>query len=175
MGAIFASAEVTAVAFCGQHGQQGLAGYVLSAFALGSATAGFVYGTRTWKAPLLDRFRTQAVIFGLLPCVLLLASNIATLALLMFVVGLGTAPTLITAFGLVSEIAPARSLTEGLAWLTTGLNVGYGTAAAVTGRLADAHGAHISFLVTVGAGALLVLLALRVHAVLRRPVTAAMS
>jgi MFS family permease len=175
MGAIFASAEVAAVAFCGQHGHQGLAGYVLSAFALSSALAGFVYGTRQWRAALLDRFRTQTVIFGVLPCVLLLTTNVETLAVLMFVVGLGTAPTLITAFGLVSEIVPGRALTEGLAWLVTGLNVGYGAASALSGRLADAHGARITFLVTVGAGVLMAVAAVRLHAILRQPVAPPMS
>jgi MFS family permease len=175
MGAIFASAEVSAVAFCGQHAQQGLAGYVLSAFALSSAVAGFIYGSRPWRAALLDRFRLQAVIFGALPCLLLLASNVPVLALLMFAVGLGTAPTLITAFGLVAEIVPGRSLTEGLAWLVTGLNVGYGAASAITGRLADAHGGRITFLVTVGAGVLMAAFALRLHAQLRPSIVAAMS
>ena len=38
MGAMFASAEVAMVAFCGQHGTAVLSGVVLAAFALGSAT-----------------------------------------------------------------------------------------------------------------------------------------
>ena len=175
MGAIFASAEVTTVAFCGQHGHQGLAGLVLAAFALGSGLSGLFYGVRRWRASMLDRFRVQALIFGALPGVLLLSTSIPLLAIFIFIVGLGIAPTLITAFGLISEIVPARSLTEGLAWLTTGLNVGYGVAAALAGRLADAHGARITFLVTVVAGLLMAGLALRLHALLRQPGAAPMS
>ena len=57
MGAIFASAEVTMVAFCGQHGEQSLTGPVLACLALGSAVAGLWYGGRTWRRSLLDRFR----------------------------------------------------------------------------------------------------------------------
>jgi MFS family permease len=167
MGAIFASAEVTTVAFAGQHRHQGLAGFVLASFALGSGTAGLLYGARHWLTPIVDRFRLQALIFAALTLLLLLASSIPLLAVLIFIVGLGIAPTLITAFGLIAEIVPARSLTEGLAWLTTGLNLGYGAASSLCGRLADAHGARITFLVTVGAGVLMAGFALAIHARLR--------
>jgi MFS family permease len=175
MGAIFASTEVTTVAFAGQHGHQGAAGLLLAAFALGSGLAGLVYGSRTWAGSLRHQFRRQALIFGALPVVLLLAADIPLLAVMIFIVGLGIAPTLITTFGLIAEIVPARSLTEGLAWLTTGLNLGYGVAAAVAGRLADAHGARVTYLVTVGAGVALVALALTLYARLRQPVAPAMS
>ncbi len=69
-------------------------------------------------------------------------------------VGLGVAPTLITSFGLIDETVPSRSLTEGLAWLLTGLNLGYGAASAFVGELADTHGARASFGVSVVAGLL---------------------
>lgn len=170
MGALFASAEVTIVAFCGQHGQRGVSGAVLAALAGGSAVAGFVYGARTWRSPLLDRYRLQAVAFGLLPLLLLAATNMVVLAVCTFVVGLGIAPTLITAFGLIEQIVPTASLTEGLAWLMTGLGLGYGAGAALVGGIADAHGARAAFLVTVGAGLLMAALAIIEHARLRAPV-----
>jgi MFS family permease len=152
MGVIFASAEVTMVAFCGQHGHRGLSGAVLASFAFGSATAGFIYGSRHWRTDLLSRFRIQATVFALLPLVFLAAVNIGVLAACAFVVGIGIAPTLITAFGLIEKIVPGASLTEGLAWLITGLSGGYGLGAALVGGIADAHGARSAFLVTIGAG-----------------------
>jgi MFS family permease len=168
MGAVFASAEVTTVAFCGQRGHQSLAGLVLAGIALGSATSGFLYGARTWQSDLLDRFRVQAVIFAVLPVVLLLAVSIPVLAVLGFVLGMGIAPMLITSFGVISHIVPSGALTEGLAWLTTGLNLGYGLGSALVGRIADAHGARLAFTVTIGAGVLAGAFALRLHLVLRR-------
>jgi MFS family permease len=152
MGVIFASAEVTMVAFCGQHGQRGLSGVVLACFAFGSATSGFVYGSRQWRTDLLTRFRTQALVFAVLPLIFLGAVNIGVLAACAFVAGLGIAPTLITAFGVIEQIVPGGSLTEGLAWLITGLSVGYGVGASLVGSIADAHGARTAFLVTIGAG-----------------------
>lgn len=163
MGAIFASAEVTMVAFCGQQHHRGLSGLVLACFALGSGTSGFLYGARHRSASVLDRFRLQALIFGGLPLLFLAATNVGILAVCAFVVGLGIAPTLITAFGLIESIVPGGALTEGLAWLTTGLSVGYGVGSALVGGIADAHGARIAFLVTVGSGLLMAALAVVLH------------
>jgi MFS family permease len=66
-----------------------------------------------------------------------------------FFIGLGIAPTLIGCFSLVDQIVPARSLTEGLTWVITGLSVGYGAGAALVGGIADRHGAHAAFLVPI--------------------------
>lgn len=159
LGMIFASVEVTMVAFCGQHGHRGLSGAVLACFALGSATAGFIYGSRHWRADLLTRFRGQALVFSVLPLVFLAAVNISVLAICAFVAGLGIAPTLITLYGLIERIVPAASLTEGLAWLVTGISVGYGAGSATVGAIADAHGARAAFLVSIAGGLLLGVLA----------------
>ncbi|MCU1657950.1 MAG: putative arabinose efflux permease, family [Pseudonocardiales bacterium] len=160
MGAVFASAEVTMIAFCGQHGSTGSAGLVLACFAFGSGVAGFVYGSRHRTGDVLRRFRRQALIFAVLPLLFLAAVNIPVVALLAFVVGLGIAPMLITSFGLIEGVVPAAALTEGMAWLTTGLSIGYGLAAAIVGRLADVHGARSAFSVTIAAGLLVGAMAL---------------
>jgi MFS family permease len=154
MGAVFASAEVTMIAFCGQHNRTGASGLVVACLAFGSGVAGFCYGARTWRSGVLRRFRMQAVVFAVLPWLFLAAVNIPTLAVCAFVVGLGIAPLLITAFGLIAEIVPSSALTEGMAWLTTGLSIGYGAASAAVGRIADAHGARPAFSVTIASGVL---------------------
>jgi len=167
MGGVFASAEVTMVAFCGQHGSTALAGVALALLAFGSGVAGFVYGSRTHAGDLLDRFRRQSLVFALLPLLFLAAVNIPVLAVLAFVIGLGIAPTLITSFSLIERVVPSTALTEGMAWLTTGLSIGYGVAAALVGRMADAYGARAAFSVTIGSGLLVGALALALHAQLR--------
>jgi MFS family permease len=163
MGALFASAELSMVAFCGQHGSRAFSGVVLALFAGGSATAGLFYGSRRWRADLLARYRLQSAVFAVVPALFLLAGNLAVLACCAFVVGLAISPTLITAFGLVERLAPAASLTEGLAWLLTGLNLGYGAGSAVVGGIADAHGARTAFAVAVVAALIMGGLALALH------------
>ncbi len=164
MGGVFASAEVSIVAFCGQHRATGLAGVVLACLAFGSGISGFVYGSRTSSGSVLDRFRRQSLVFAVLPLLFLAAVNIPVLAVLGIVVGLGIAPTLITSFSLIEQIVPNGALTEALAWLTTGLSVGYGIAAAIVGRVADGYGARVAFLVAIGSGVLVGALALALYA-----------
>jgi MFS family permease len=170
MGAVFSSAEVTMVAFCGQRHHTGAAGLVVACLAFGSGVSGFVYGARTWRAGLLRRFVVQSLIFATLPVLFLAAVNIPVLAVCAFVVGMGIAPMLITAFGLIAEVVPSMALTEGMAWLTTGLSIGYGLASAAVGRIADAHGARVAFSVTIGSGVLVGVLALAVLRRIARPI-----
>jgi MFS family permease len=167
MGALFASAEITMVAFCGQHGHRGLSGVPLALFAGGSGISGLFYGARTWRSGVLTRFRLQAVIFAALTVVFLAATSVWTLCVCAFIVGLGTSPTLITAFGIAEHYVPSAALTEGLAWVLTGLNIGYGAGSAIVGAIADAHGARVAFLVTVVSGFLMGVVAVLLHVRLR--------
>jgi predicted MFS family arabinose efflux permease len=167
MGAVFASAEITLVAFCGQHSERGLSGLVIACMAGGSAFAGLYYGTRSWKSGVVQRHLYQSLVFAVLPLLFLAVVNVGVAALIAFVVGLGIAPTLITTFGLVERLVPAPSLTEGLSWPLTGLNVGYGIGSALVGGIADAHGARVAFTVTIAAGVLTGVAALALNARLR--------
>lgn len=169
MGAVFASAEISMIAFCGQHGHRSLSGLVVAMFAAGSGVSGFCYGARTWRADVLARYRLAVTLFALMPLLFLVATNVALLATCSFVVGLAIAPTLITMFGLVEQLVPGTSLTEGLTWVLTGLNVGYGTGAAAVGGIADAHGARVAFGVTIVAALLTGAVAWLLHSQLRAP------
>jgi MFS family permease len=169
MGIVFAGVELSMIAFCGQHGHRSLSGLVVALFAGGSGVAGFFYGARTWRHAVLWRYRLQALIFGVLPFLLLIPSNVTVLAVCAFLVGLGTAPTLITTFGLIERLVPGPALTEGLSWMLTGLNVGYGAGAAVVGEIADAHGARTAFWVAIAAGLAMGLTGWITFRVLRAP------
>ncbi len=180
MGAVFGSAEVTMVAFCGQYGDRASAGWVVASFAAGSAVSALLYGGRHWRSSLLRRFTISAVLFGLMPLLYFATTSIPMLAVVAGVIGLGIAPTLIGAFGLVDQIVPVNSLTEGLTWIGTGLSVGYGLGAAVVGGIADEHGARLAFAVPAGcalaSAVFAMLLAARLRsAVTPRPVAAEVS
>jgi hypothetical protein len=164
MGAIFATAEVTMVAFCTERGDKGFVGIAIGCFAGGSAVSGFLYGARTHPGLVQDRFRKQALLLGVLPALFLAAVNVGTVAVIAFVVGTAIAPTLISAFGLVEKVVPNAALTEGMSWLITGLSLGYGIASSVVGRLADAFSTRVAFSVGIGAGVLVCVLAFAAHA-----------
>jgi len=164
MGAVFATAEVTMAAFCGQHGQKWFTGIAIGCFAGGSAVSGFIYGARRHATPVQDRFRRQALLLGVLPALFLFAGNIASLAVIAAIVGTAIAPTLITGFGLVEKVVPNASLTEGMSWLITGLSFGYGIASSVVGKVADEASTRWAFSVGIGAGVLVCVLAVAAHA-----------
>jgi MFS family permease len=69
-------------------------------------------------------------------------------------------------FGALERIAAPERLTEGLAWISTGLNLGAGLAAPAVGAVADVAGARQALLIPVAAsiptGVLAVLVARRV-------------
>ncbi len=168
IGAVFATVEISMVAFCGQHGRQGAGGVVLACFAFGSGLAGFFYGARHWRAPVLRRLGLQGGMFALLPVVLLAAWDVPSLAVCAVLAGLAIAPALIAGFGVIEQYAEGGTLTEALAWLNTGLGVGYGLGSSVVGRVADVHGARAGFVLgTVASVAVALLAASTVRALQR--------
>ncbi len=56
---MFSSLDLSTVAFAQEHGHKPLAGLLLGTYALGSATGGIWYGSRSWRAPLERRFITH--------------------------------------------------------------------------------------------------------------------
>ena len=61
LGAMFASIDLSTVDFAQEHGHKPLAGFILGAYALGSAIGGLWYGSRTWRAPRAAQVRDHAV------------------------------------------------------------------------------------------------------------------
>jgi hypothetical protein len=152
IGGVFGSAEVSMVAFADEHGRRGLSGLLLMCFALGSAVSGLFYGARSWSLPLPARFAIQGLVFGLMQPLFLAARSLPELGLIATVVGLATAPMLITGFSFVGRVVPGPSLTEGLSWAGTGLSFGYASGAAFVGVVIDHAGAHGGFALSAGFG-----------------------
>jgi MFS family permease len=145
LGAMFMSIDLSTVAFAQDFGHASLAGLILAANALGSATGGLWYGARQWRTR--DRQR-------LLIAVGLTAAGVATywampglgtLTAVSFLSGLTIAPTMITGFGLVeNQTSPARR-TEAMTWLASGISVGAGFGGSVVGFVVDGSGARYGF------------------------------
>ncbi len=91
---------------------------------------------------------------------LVLVPSILALVPLAFVVGLSISPTIVAAIGLVEALVPARQLTEGLTWATTGVGFGIAIGSSVAGRVVEASGARAGYAVTLGAGLATALIAL---------------
>ncbi len=159
-GAVFGSIEVIVVAYSDALDHPGWAGGILAGYAGGSLVAGLVYGAVQWKPALATRFWVSCVIFGAASTLLLTVRSLPVLAVVMFFSGLSISPILIGGTALVETLMPPGALTEGLAWVTTGLILGVTIGASLSGPLIDGFGAQHAFLLPTAAGVSTALFAL---------------
>jgi predicted MFS family arabinose efflux permease len=145
-GAVFGSMEVVTVAEVQRLGHGGTAGLILALQAGGSCVAGLAYGTLRPSGPARRRYVLCTAAMAALLVPLTMAHGLGALAALLFVVGLATAPTMVTGMTVVQELVPDDRLNEGMTTVYTGLIVGISAGAAV-------GGAVLSYWVPVAAGA----------------------
>lgn len=157
VGAIFATAEVSAVAITEKLGEPGAASLVIGVYAVGSFVVGLIVGALNLKLALEKQLAIALAILAVTAWPLLLVDNVPMLALAVFASGVAISPTLITAFGLIERRVPAAMLTEGITWVMTGIGIGMALGSFVTGWVVDTFGAGNGFVVSVVAGALALL------------------
>jgi MFS family permease len=164
VGAMFSSIDLSTVDFAQQHGHKPLAGFLLGTYALGSATGGIWYGSRSWQARLERRFATTLCLTVAGVATFWLLPGLGSLAVVIFFAGLTISPTLIAGFGLIERQAPPERLTEGMAWLSSSVSVGVAAGAAVAGHIVDVGGARSGYIFAAccgGAAAVVCLAGLR--------------
>ncbi len=169
MGVIVGTVDITSVAFAEQRGQAMAASLVLSAYALGSCSAGLVFGALKLKAPLHHLLLVGALATASSTLPLPWVGNLPALTVAVLLAGMCFAPTMIVAMSLVEQRVSAARLTEGMAWLLAGLNVGVALGAALSGQVVDAGGVRAGFVVALCAGAGVLLVAALAQRVLRCP------
>ena len=160
VGAVFGATDVATLAFAKEQGSPGAAGPVLAVFAAGSLIAGLLFGSRHWAGPAWRRFVVGVVVLAAGTALFVVVTDLVTLAVVMFVVGLTIAPTMVTGNALIRDLVPSGQLTEGLAWASTSMGVGVSFGASIAGSRVDAVGSHGGFLVVVVAAGLAVVTAL---------------
>ncbi|WP_279617238.1 MFS transporter [Streptomyces albus] len=160
-GALFGSMEVATVAAVqALGGGSAAAGLVLALQAAGSGVAGLAFGAlRLSGSPAV---RLAAGVAAMAVCVtpLTAAGSLPLLAVLLFVAGMATAPTMVTGMSLVQRLVPDGRLNEGMTTAYTGLLTGIAAGAAAGGQLADRWGAPGAYWAPVAAGGLALLAAL---------------
>ena len=152
IGAIFATAEVSAVAITKELGQPNAASLVIGVYAIGSFVVGLIIGALRLTMPLQRQLAIAIGIIALTTLPLLVANTVPLLALAVFVSGVAISPTFITAFGLIERRVPPAMLTEGVTWVMTGIGIGMALGAFASGWVIDNFGAHNGFWVSVAAG-----------------------
>lgn len=152
VGGVFGSVEISAVASADEAGRRSLAGALLACYAGGSMLSGLAFGAVHWTVAARTRLLLGALVMTATATTLPWIDSLGVLAGLLFLAGVGIAPTLISAFSLVERMVPAGTVTEGLTWATTGLVVGFSAATWLAGRLVDTAGVSAAFLVATGSG-----------------------
>lgn len=153
LGAMFASIDVTTVAFAAAHGRKPLAGLWLGLYALSSATGGLWYGSRHWRAGLHRRFLLTLCCTVAGVATFWLVPGLGVLAVVMLASGLTISPTLIAGYGLIEQQAPASRRTEGMTWLSSAISVGVAAGSPVAGHLIDTYGPRWGYIFAAACGA----------------------
>jgi MFS family permease len=168
MGFLLGAVDVTMIAFARQQSAPWLGGVFLSLTAVGSLTAGAVYGAVNWRlsqARLLS-LTTCVLTFGAVP--LAFAGSSLVMAFLAVAAGIAIAPALIVGSTLLESLVPEDSLSEGFSWLTCGGALGIASGTAVGGRLADLGSSRQAAWVAVGGGIVALGLSVAGQSALRR-------
>ncbi|HWM73528.1 MAG TPA: MFS transporter [Nocardioides sp.] len=154
LGVLFGAAEVTAVAFAEEQDAKSYVGVLLALWAFGSLLAGAITGAITWRRDPVVRLRVGALGMAATMVPLPFIDSMWVMGLVLFAAGFAIAPTLIATMSLAEQVLPSSRLTEGMAFLHTGLIGGVAPGATLAGVVIDAHGASPSYLVSFGGGLL---------------------
>ncbi|MFD0077435.1 MFS transporter [Streptomyces sp. NPDC127166] len=150
-GAMFGASQAGITALTEQLGAPAQAGLVYAAMGVMSAAVGLSMAAVPARVGLTTRWRAATAGLVVLSAPLLLVDSLGALYAVVVVLGAAYAPHLITVFGLTERTVPAARLAESMAFLTSGIVGGQALALAVSGRLAEGHGAPAAFAVAVGA------------------------
>ncbi|MBB4984930.1 MFS family permease [Streptomyces sp. SFB5A] len=150
-GAMFGASQAGITALTEQLGAPAQAGLVYAAMGVMSAAVGLSMAAVPARIGLTTRWRAATAGLVVLSAPLLLVDSLGALYAVVVVLGAAYAPHLITVFGLTERTVPAARLAESMAFLTSGIVGGQALALAVSGRLAEGHGAPAAFAVAVGA------------------------
>ena len=146
LGALFGANDVAAVAFATEAGHKSASGLILAVWGVGSFVAALLYGSRTWGWPLWKQLMAGLVGLAVGASTFGFAPSLVVLSVLALLTGLAIAPTLTSGNNIVQVTVAPSKLTEGLAWVSTALNIGVSIGSLLAGQATDAGGSRAGYL-----------------------------
>lgn len=143
--AVFGALDVGVAAFARASAAASLTGLLLAMTGLGSIVGGLVQGGRNWTGPLTRQQTGWLAAMSVATASVILAPNLALLALLLLVAGFPVAPAYTVQLTLGSEFAPPGTKTEALTWLISLQYVGFAVGNAFAGRVVQDAGPRAAF------------------------------
>ena len=162
-GLSIGAVEVVVPAALDATGQRELTGVLLGVWGAGSMLAGFAIGRAGAAADPPRRLALALGAWGLAHAALGVSGVPAVLGLLLFVAGATIAPTLVSANGMLDDLAPVGTITEAFTWTSTGIAVGIAAGIALAGALVEAASPALA-MAALGAGGVLAALVVRAAA-----------
>ena len=137
--------EIALTAFCTRHRDRAAVGILLAIWSLGSIAGALISAARPSRTEPHRRALALLLALGLLLACLQLASNIPLLGILIFIMGLPTAPFTAALSAGVQKLASAERSVEGFTWSTSMIATGIAIGNATAGPLAETQ-PHPGFL-----------------------------
>ncbi|WP_189544902.1 MFS transporter [Streptomyces gelaticus] len=153
VGGVLGVAEIAAPAAASHHDAVAASGWLLAAFAGGSALGGFLYGQLNLKGGIGKRLFVLCLGMGLGAVLVSQLDTLGAFAAGLALVGLFLAPSLITGYLIADTIVAESGRTEASTWINTSVNLGASLASAAAGAVIDSSGPWFALLL-VGAIAL---------------------
>ena len=167
VGLIFGSVDLTAVGISHDVGSTAIAGVLLAIFALGSVTAGFLFGVIGGPWSPLGRLAVAGALFAVvMPWFAIVGSPVA-FAIVSFCAGLATTPILIASSSVIETLAARENITVAMSWPSVAMSVGVTIGAALSGAAIDGGDSYGGLWVPLVAAAL-VAAATLLNVILRR-------
>ena len=167
IGMVFGSVQTGTTALSTSEGHAGAAGLIHSLMGVGSVIAGVAIAALPARITHATRLLVAASGLALLTLPLLLVDSLASLIVVVLLVGFVIAPYMITTFTLGERVAPVARVGAAMTFLAAATGLGYAVGSALAGRLADLHGHTGAFAATVGASAAALVLVASAQSLLR--------
>ncbi|MBG6182444.1 putative MFS family arabinose efflux permease [Arthrobacter sp. CAN_A214] len=167
MGTFFGSTQAALIAFAGQFGASTSAGLLYAVMGLSSAAAAL--SVAYWRRSLSHQRRWIVSAGGMvaLAALLFLPQTIASMLLVLFLLGIPVGPTMVTIFSIGSVVAPKHLLGTVMTLLASGIVAGTALGSSMAGLLADGADPEQAFLVPLCAAFALLVLGLVSTRILR--------
>ncbi|MFZ0040190.1 MAG: MFS transporter, partial [Solirubrobacteraceae bacterium] len=161
MGVALGTIEVGLPSLALHAGSRPASGVLLALWSLGSLIGGLWYGSRTWRAPLAERYRTLLVAAVLCTAPLIAARTIPEGLICSLLAGLTVAPVFSCQYALIGRAVTPGVETEAFTWVAAALVGGLAAGSALGGAVIAAAGFSAPFVVSCAASGAAALLALR--------------
>jgi predicted MFS family arabinose efflux permease len=161
IGAVIGGIQVGVPTLATAHHKPAAAGVLIAMLSIGGIVGAAVYAGRQWAASAVARLVSLTGALTLCAAGMVAAQGLVVIGLLLLIVGLALNPALTTLSLLVDRLTVEPTAAEAFGWLSTGIAVGTGAAAAIAGVLVQhGDGARPAFAVTAVAAGVAALLAL---------------